>query len=154
MQGRTSLITNPLSAVFPWILLCTCLLLLSTAPYSRAEAVLITRPDSGIIVVSPQQLRRLWLGERASLGEITVEIIDLDEAHPLREQFYLEFIGYKNRQLKSHWARRVFRGEGFPPRMLASEQAVVEWVSEASHRLGYIDSANLSEVVKRITVRE
>jgi len=131
-----------------------CLLLLSTAPHGHAEPVLITRPDSGIVAISPGQVQRLWLGERTSLGGIPVAIIDLNEAHPLRLQFYLEFIGYSNRQIKSHWARRVFRGEGFPPRMLASEQAVLEWVSEASNRLGYIDSANLSEVVKRITVRE
>jgi len=69
-------------------------------------------------------------------------------------EFYLGFIGYSNRKIKSHWARRVFRGEGFPPRMLANEQAVLEWVSEASNRLGYIDSANLSKAVTPITVRE
>lgn len=146
---------HTLPAIFSRILWCTCLLLLlSTAPDGRAEPILISHPDTDIVAISPQQLRRLWLGERTSLDGIPVEIIDLDETHPMRTQFYLEFVGLSNRQLKSHWARRVFRGEGFPPRMLASEQAVVEWVSEANNRLGYIDSSNISDAVRPITVRE
>ncbi len=128
------------------------LLLFST--YSIAEPVLITRADSQIDVISRQDLKNLWLGYRTTVNELHFEIIDLEEGHPMRIQFYQDFIGYSGRQLKAHWATQVFRGNGFPPARLASETDVIQWISAQPNRLGYIDSAPKDATIKAIILEE
>ena len=115
--------------------------LLLFGAYSIAEPVLITHPDNQIDVISRQDLKNLWLGYRSTVNEVHFEIIDLDEGHPIRVQFYQDFIGYSVRQLKAHWATQVFKGNGFPPARLASEADLLQWISARPNRLGYIDSA-------------
>ena len=130
------------------------LFLLFSGAYSIADPVLITHPDSQIEAISRQDLKNLWLGYRSTVKEVQLEIIDLDEGHPMRVQFYLDFIGYSVRQLKAHWATQVFAGKGFPPTRLASEADIIQWISEQPNRLAYIDSALTDETVKVITLED
>jgi hypothetical protein len=122
--------------------------------YSVAEPVLITHSDSKLAVISQQDLKNLWLGYRSTVNDLRFEIIDLQEGHPMRVQFYQDFIGYSVRQLKAHWATQVFRGNGFPPARLASETDVIQWISAQPNRLGYIDSAREDGSIKIIILEE
>lgn len=127
-------------------------LLLSLSISSKADPVLITHPDTNIDAINQKDLQNLWLGYRKTINGTQLDIIDLDEEHQTRFQFYLEFIGYTDNQLKAHWAKRVFRGEGFPPKMVASEEEVIKWVSGKSNRLGYIEDSNEDDRIKYISL--
>jgi hypothetical protein len=127
--------------LFPlWTSICVCLWYPSSAV---SELVVITTLETPVESVSPAELKKRWLGETKLIRQSRVEVVDLDEGNSIRYEFYDQVLGVSKRQLKAHWAKRVFRGNGFPPRMLENDTTVMDWVAASPNRIGYIDSQNL-----------
>jgi len=128
-----------------WAALSCCLWYPSAAV---SELVVITTLETPLESVSAADLRKRWMGETNLIRQVRVEVVDLNEENTFRFDFYGKFLGISNRQLKAHWAKQVFRGNGFPPRMLETDEMVMDWIAESPNRLGYIDSQNLDSGFK------
>lgn len=124
-----------------WIFILFCLY---CPTFAVCEVVVISLKDTPLNSVSLDELRKRWMGESKLIKQIRVDIIDLNELQRDRFDFYQGILGISNRQLKAYWAKQVFRGNGFPPRMLESDADVMYWISEAPNRIGYINSENLT----------
>lgn len=133
------------SHIFPkhiaqWVFSISCLLFSSTG---SSELIVITVHESPLQSVSTDALKKRWMGETKLINQFRVDVVDLNEKNTIRSDFYHKILGVSNRQLKAYWAKQVFRGNGFPPRMLSNDDEVMEWISEKTNRLGYIDAQML-----------
>lgn len=122
---------------------------LATSP-AQAKMVVIAHPE---IKVEPtlEQIRQIYLGKLTSLdGKTPLEALDIAADSPLRTQF-LDLVVQKSQgQLNQYWSRLVFTGKAVPPRKVASDQAVIEWVAQNKGAIGIIDSKLLNEKVNAI----
>ncbi|MDK1024474.1 MAG: hypothetical protein QGD92_09615 [Gammaproteobacteria bacterium] len=132
-------------------LLQQVLLILICVIFSNAassDLLVVTRTDTAISSLSVEQLSGLWLGKFSRVEDTSLEVIDINEKSPLRAILYEKVLGLSDRQLKSYWAIAVFRGNGFPPRMVATETDVKQWVLERPNRIGYLSTEDNDPLLK------
>jgi hypothetical protein len=115
---------------------------------AKADLLVVTRTDTAISSLTVEQLSGLWLGKFSRVENTSLDVIDIDEQSPLRATLYGKVLGMSDRQLKSYWAIVVFRGNGFPPRMVATETQVKQWVLERPNRIGYLSSDDIGPQLK------
>lgn len=126
-----------------------CILLLVCVS-AFAETVVVTAKTTPLYDVSGIQLQQRWLSQKLYINNSRVDIIDLPESNEIRQQFYKTVVKKTGRSLHAYWAKKIFSGKEFPPKVLNTSQHVVNWVSESSGRIGYIDSSYLNDNVKII----
>jgi ABC-type phosphate transport system substrate-binding protein len=76
--------------------------------------------------------QRLW-----SDGE-TITVFVLPEASVAHKEFCKKVLGVFPRQLKSVWYRAVYTGTGVAPIEVATEQELIERVSQTKGAIGYV----------------
>ena len=121
-----------------------------TAFGTMADLLVVTREDTGISILSRQEISDLWLKKSQIVGQINLTVIDIKEKNPERSKFYHRVVGMTDNQLKAYWAIEVFRGNGFPPASLEDSEAVKAWVAEEKNRLGYLSDTEVSPPLKII----
>jgi len=57
-------------------------------------------------------------------------------------------------QLKRVWARKIFSGRMRRPIKLDDDALVIQWIAKSRNGIGYIDTADLTDEVKEITMIE
>ena len=100
-----------------------------------------------------RQILNIYLGKTTAFpnGD-PVTPIDREEGSKKRDIFYTDFLGINDKQLKKHWAKLLFTGEGRPPVLLGSDQDVKARVAEDKSAIGYIDAGNVDDTVKVIVM--
>jgi ABC-type phosphate transport system substrate-binding protein len=71
-----------------------------------------------------------------------------------RELFSQKLFGQGSRRLATYWNQRYFEAGEFPPATLASEAAVVRFVSENPNAVGYVTAPEVSDSVAVVLVLE
>ncbi len=69
-----------------------------------------------------------------------------------REEFSRRLFGQSSRRLAAYWNQRYFEAGEFPPATLASEEAVVRFVSENPEALGYVTAGDVSDVAVALSL--
>ena len=72
---------------------------------------------------------------------------------PAHEAFSTDVVKTTPMKLKTLWKKVIFTGSGASPKILKTEEKVVEFVAATKGAIGYIDSATSHEGVKVITVK-
>jgi len=72
---------------------------------------------------------------------------------PTHEAFIEEIVKTTPMKLRILWKKIIFSGAGTLPRILKSEEKLVEFVSATKGAIGYINAATRHENVKVITVQ-
>jgi ABC-type phosphate transport system substrate-binding protein len=119
----------------------------------EAAVVVIGSPDIDPSALSEKTVERtvknLYLGKTVQLDNgIRVEVVDLPNSSPVREEFYQKVIGKDTTQIRAYWAKRIFTGKGSPPDTVMDEQAVVKWVRQAPGRIGYVSAEAVDGTVR------
>ncbi|MGA8262276.1 MAG: hypothetical protein WB783_18880 [Arenicellales bacterium] len=117
---------------------------------ARADVVVVVSVDSPVKTLTRQQLTDIYLGRtnRFPNGD-TVVPIDQRDGTPAHAEFYSEYLGRSEAQIKAHWSKLIFTGRGQPPPSVPNGAAVVDAVSHNPHAIGYVD---LSRVDGRLRV--
>jgi ABC-type phosphate transport system substrate-binding protein len=66
-----------------------------------------------------------------------IQPVNLPAAHPLRRAFSQSLLGHPPEGLEDYWREMYFHGV-LPPHVLASEEAVILFVSSTPGAIGYI----------------
>lgn len=99
-----------------------------------------TNPAS---VLMASELARIYLGtanvwpDRKTL----VQAIDQADGSPLHEAFVREILDKDSTSLSHYWEQAIFSGNALPPRKLASEMEIVDFVRRNPGAIAYV-SAN------------
>ncbi len=99
--------------------------------------------------LTAKQVSKLWLAKSKLIpGGGKPVVVDQAAGSSVYEKFYKTVVKKNSSQLKAYWAKVVFSGKGAPPKVMANDAAVLEWVASTSGGLGYVDSASVNGTVK------
>ncbi|WP_101756874.1 phosphate ABC transporter substrate-binding protein [Oceanicoccus sp. KOV_DT_Chl] len=115
---------------------------------SYAEIAIIVHP-SNAGADDPTLLKRIFLGKvKAFSNGNAATPVELPEGSATRSTFNSDFVGKSDAQMKSYWGRLVFTGKATAPLQAASDEAMVESVSNNPNLVGYIDASKVTDAVK------
>jgi len=124
--------------------------LLSSPASADEEIVVIVAQGMPELRLDPSTLRDIYL-KKIFLDDHDQEFIPLNlpPDHVLRRIFSLALFNKDPQELQNYWNQRYFHGIT-PPYVLASPQAVVQFVGKTPGAIGYVTSCDLDPSVKRV----
>lgn len=119
-------------------------------PFTAAaqEMVIITAKDSSISSLSLKELKKIYRKEALinPMGEKWIPV-NLSSHDSNRIAFSLSVFHKRPEQMEMYWNTQYFKGI-LPPYVVASQAAVVSFVSNTPGAIGYIFPCHLNERVK------
>jgi len=117
----------------------------------QADIVVIIHPDNPVETLSQRQVIDIFMGREVRFPNGATAIpVDQAPNSPVRERYYQQLIGKSIAQINAYWARLLFTGRATPPRVLGSNEAVMDTVLNNRDVIAYIDRADLTDQVKII----
>jgi ABC-type phosphate transport system substrate-binding protein len=103
--------------------------------------------------VTPADVRAIYLKQKRFWRDgRSIIPINREAGSASRELFSERLFGQSSRRLASYWNQRYFEAGEFPPATLASEAAVVRFVSENRDAIGYVAGDTADESVAAVLV--
>ena len=130
-----------------WALAAASLL----APGVQAEegrVALVAAAQAPATTLSVDELAQVFRRRRQFVGGQRVQPINLPASHALRRFFSQAVLQQAPEDMEDYWRDMYFNGV-FPPFVLASEEAVLRFVSATPGAIGYVSACALD---KRVTV--
>lgn len=118
-----------------------------------AEPVLIANPSVSTSQLSRSHVAKIFLGKKKTWdgGEkITPALLKGGAVHT---RFVKKVIRKSPSQFNTHWKRLVFTGKGQALKTVASEQEMVDFVSQTAGAVGYVDAGTDLSGVKTIPIK-
>lgn len=114
-----------------------------------ADVVVVVSAKNPVSHLNAEQTGRIFLGKVNTFpGGAHVVPLDQPEGAPIREEFYTRVLNKSAAQLTAYWAKMVFTGDGFPPKLINGSAAVKHAVSSNPDAIGYIDRSAVDGSVK------
>jgi ABC-type phosphate transport system substrate-binding protein len=111
------------------------------AAAANAEVVVIVSAKSSATTMTADEIASIYLGKSTAMKPV-------DNATPVRAQFYTQVAGKDEAQVKAIWSKLVFTGKATPPKEMASSADVVKAVAADPNAIGYVDKAAIDGSVK------
>lgn len=121
------------------------------AQLAHAELVVIANPKVKVSSISQAEVTKLFLGQNGTFSDGS-KAVPLDVAGNYRDSFYEHVLKRSATQIEKYWARMIFTGKAQPPRQV-SEKDVKAIVADTAGAISYVDSSNVDESVKVLTVQ-
>jgi TonB family protein len=136
----------------PQILLVVSGAMIFASPNALASDVkVIANSSVKADMLSPGELKRVFLEEKISLGDGTHVEPVLEKDGPIHEAFLQEYLGRTDDDLRTYRAL-VFTGRGSMPRELGSDAEVIAYVARTRGTIGYVSTATSAEGVKTLAI--
>ena len=121
---------------------------------ARADIAVIVHPDNPLSTISPQELKKIFLGRMPLFPNSSREIhpIDLPDEDAVFQAFYRQVVELDGLNLKRYRAYYLFSGRGRLPAVLQTSQDVLQRVSEDVGSIGYIDAQDVLPATRVILV--
>ena len=98
--------------------------------------------------MTPAEVRAIYLKQKLLWQDGQPIIpINLEAGSRARALFSQRVFGQSPRRLASYWNQRYFEAGEFPPATLASEEAVLRFVSENPNAVGYVTKERVGDSV-------
>jgi len=113
---------------------------------------IITQPSNPLKSLSLEELKRVYL-RRSLLDANGIRWIPLNLPvdHELRQNFSLALFNTPPEEQEQYWNELYFQGIT-PPEVLASEEAIVRFVSITPGAIGYVNKHSADRRVKILTL--
>ena len=115
--------------------------LLLGAAAANADVVVIVSAKSTASTMTAEDVANIYLGKSSAMKPV-------DNATPVRSQFYTKVAGKDEAQVKAIWSKLVFTGKATPPKELSSSADVVKAVAADPNAIGYVDKTAVDGSVK------
>lgn len=114
-----------------------------------ADVVVIVSAKSVVAHLSAEQVGRIFLGKVNTFPNGgNAAPVDQAAGAAIRDEFYAKVVRKSASQLTAYWAKMVFTGDGFPPKLLGGNAAVKQAIANDPDAIGYIDRSALDGSVK------
>lgn len=121
------------------LLMLLPLLLVATAASCHAAVVVIANTEDTPRATDAQTIKDAFLGKTSPLQDVPQPEIVVQDNQAREEEFLDAFLGLSRSQFRNWWRRRMFLGEGRLPTHCADDAAVVAYIHDHPHAIGYID---------------
>jgi ABC-type phosphate transport system substrate-binding protein len=124
-----------------------------TSPGPPAFRVVV-HPRNPLAAVDRRFLSQAFLRKTTTWGHgETIRPVDLPPESPIRRRFTEEVHSRSVAAVKSYWQQVIFSGRGLPPPELATDEAVIRFVSRNPGAVGYVSGTADLRTVKALAVR-
>lgn len=129
------------------------LLFTSMIPTAQAGIAVIVNPAVKEIGLTKEKVVDIYLGRKKSYSDGTrIEPVDQMADSAVRDKFYQAVVKMSTSEVNRYWAKLRFTGKGKPPRVVAGDEAVRNWVASHPGAIGYIDGKYLNNSVKVVLI--
>lgn len=129
------------------------LLLLAGVQVAHAEIAVITHPGVKEIGISREAVANMYLDKKKTYTDGSrVNPVDQPSGMPARDKFYRAVLRMSDSEVNRYWSKIKFTGKGKPPRVIAGDEAVKNWVAANPGAIGYIDGKFLDKSVKVVLI--
>jgi ABC-type phosphate transport system substrate-binding protein len=104
-------------------------------------------------VISTAELRDVFIGVTANLRDGSRAIPVTLKSGETHDDFLKEFVGKSDAAFRATWRSLVFSGEATMPKLLNSDEEMVEYVAKTPGAIGYVSKNAKTAGVKVLTVR-
>ena len=110
----------------------------AAAQSARYKVIVNAANPAAVLMAS--ELARIYLGtanvwpDRKTL----VQAIDQADASPLHQAFVREVLDKDSTSLSRYWEQAIFSGKALPPRKLATDLEIVDFVRRNPGAIGYV----------------
>lgn len=130
-------------SIFLLLIMAVC------AANTQAEIAIIANKSVSIVSITEAQAAAIFLSQLDVLEDGTQLIpVDQKDDQETRAMFYTKVIKKGAAQLSAYWSRKVFSGEGQPPKKVADDAVVLALVRTNPNVIGYVDAAAVNNSVK------
>lgn len=136
---------------------CNCLallLFLAVSMYAAgayADVVVVVSTKSTITRLTAEQITKIFLGKIDVFPNGGKAVpIDQAEGNTIRGEFYSKVANKNPSQVTAYWAKVIFTGDGYPPKLLEGNLAVRKAVADNPNAIGYIDKSAVDSSVRVI----
>ncbi len=132
------------------------LLAVTIAGFTPADGVaVVVHPNSRISTVSRAELSKIFLGRLRTWSDGTPVLpVDQRPDRTVRERFSRHVHGRSVVTVEVYWKRMIFSGRGVPPRELADDQRVLEYVRDHPGAVGYVGGATMLTGVRELALTD
>jgi len=129
-------------------LLLGLILALGSTRAMATDLVIIANPDLDPGVISRSDLGNIFRRKLrlAATGQVLVPV-NLPVSHPLRQAFTRQVLGRSPQSMLDYWNEAYFHGIS-PPYVLASQEAMIRFISETPGAIGYVLDCHLDKRVR------
>lgn len=120
---------------------------------ARADVYVVVNPRNPVQAMTQKEVLNLFMGRVNAFTEVDLAMpLDLPRDHAVRDHFYHLLTGMTPAQVNSYWSRLMFTGRTLPPKMVASEAALVEAVRRNPGAIGYLSQEPADPGVRVVLV--
>lgn len=128
-------------------------MILMTTTIASADVVVVVNKANTQTTMSSSDLKRIFLGKKTAYSDGSAAVAVYQTANSgVRTTFDQNFLGKNPAQMNSYWSKKMFSGEGVPPKELSSDLAVLEFVSSNPGAIGYLDESAVNAAVSTVTI--
>ncbi|WP_395339634.1 phosphate ABC transporter substrate-binding protein [Ningiella sp. W23] len=115
---------------------------------SSAQVSVIVHP-SNTSAIDSKNVQRIFLGKDKKFANGSeIVALNLTPDSDARAYFDENIVGRSTSQVSAYWSKLVFTGKGIPPKEVASDQEVIDLVSQNPAIIGYVSTASVTDAVK------
>jgi TonB family protein len=116
------------------------------------EVKVIANPSVQATAISADDLKRIFLEEKRSLGDGTHVEPVLNKSGAAHDAFLEEFLSLNAEALQTYYRTLVFTGRGSMPKTFGSDAEIVAYVARTKGAIGYLSVGTNTEGVKTLTM--
>ncbi len=129
--------------------------LFTARPSTAAEVVIVVHPETEVDSVSRGELSKIFLKRlRTWASGESVQPVDQPADSAVRQAFSRRVHERSVITIEVYWKRMVFSGRTLPPKILASDAEILDFVRDTPGAVGYVAADADTRGVKTLAVVE
>jgi len=122
---------------------------LCTSSVVSADVLVIVNAKNPVENLERRQVVDLFMGRvTAFASHQPAKTFDFPSGTPEREMFYKLLTGKSEAQIDAYWATLIFAGRMLPPKLLPTDDAMIEAVAQNPSAIAYVAEQPLPTSVK------
>ncbi|MBL4866323.1 MAG: hypothetical protein JKY67_08105 [Pseudomonadales bacterium] len=138
----------------PFILSLSITLFVALPKLGYCDIAVIVNSENPVTLLSKEEVRNIFLGRmtRFPRTDLAVSLVEIRGNSAQKERFYKIVVNKSITKVNRYWARYLFTGKMTPPKKLANSKQVINELIKNPSGVSYIDSSELSPLVKVVLV--
>jgi ABC-type phosphate transport system substrate-binding protein len=116
------------------------------------DIIVICNKSVAESTVGKQDLKNIYMGKKTTWNDNKKIVFVVQDNSNVNEQFLSTYINKSSAQYSSYWKEKVFTGQGTPPKSLASDKEIIQFVTQTDGAIGYVSSGDGLDNLKKLTI--
>lgn len=116
---------------------------------SPAKIAIVAHPGNTETKLTIEQVQDIYFG-RTTVFPSGKRVVPVDQKDSSASKArFLDLVLKRDAgQVKAHWSKLIFSGQGVPPAVVGTDPEIKSWVARNPDSLGYMDAAQVDGSVK------